>query len=49
MARELVDDEFGAIRIKRIASSRHVRVRVTATGQISAKLPVYSLRKGFPS
>ncbi len=39
MARELVDDEFGAIRIKRIASSRHVRVRVTATGQISATMP----------
>lgn len=39
IAKEINDPEFGIIPIKRVAYSKHVRVRVAADGQLKATMP----------
>ena len=39
---ELVDPEFGTIQIRRVANARHIRLRLTPTGQLVATMPRFA-------
>lgn len=36
---ELIDPEFGVIKIRRLANARHIRLRLLQTGEVAASLP----------